>query len=360
MAAFTRVRLCRKLDAMSTVLLFILALAGGQLSLKAGPEIETQANPLPVKVPHSADAILKLAFEMNGLDETSNIPWHIRLTYAHFDEDGDNDHSGTVEEFYAGPKKYKRTITSDTLNQTDVADGSRLYRSGDQNWPGGPAMKAVDAVLRPLQSAHVKSQSVRPEKTDIKFSNVKLPCVSLRALDRRIMFPVQSVYCFNADSVMLRFTQGSYNTEARYDNLVPFHGRYVARDISVTRSGKAFLKIHVEELGEIAEVGEAFFSRPEGAAPLGGRITIPSDVYFDYLISTAEPNYPPGTPDGSTMVSFVVGKDGTVIEATADGGPEPLRKAACEAVGKYRFRPYLVLDQPVEVMAKTSLRFHSE
>src|SRR5258708_14157739 len=206
MAAFTRVRLCRKLDAMSTVILFILALALGQLSLKAGPEIETQANPLPVKVPHSADAILKLAFEMNGLDETSNKPWHIRLTYDHFDEDGDNDHSGTVEEFYAGPKKYKRTITSDTLNQTDVADGSRLYRTGDQVWPGGSVMHAINAVLHPLRDPRPEDKSIRIEKTDLKFGNLPLPCVTLRRTGDGIIYFGRSVFCFNNNSVMLRFS----------------------------------------------------------------------------------------------------------------------------------------------------------
>jgi len=42
-------------------------------------------------------------------------------SYDQFDEDGDNIHSGVDEEFWAGPKKYRRIYKSDNLNQTDYA-----------------------------------------------------------------------------------------------------------------------------------------------------------------------------------------------------------------------------------------------
>jgi len=56
-------------------------------------------------MPHSAPEILKLALDMNGLEVPSAQPWHVKLSYDQFDEDGDNVGSGTVEEFYGGPKK---------------------------------------------------------------------------------------------------------------------------------------------------------------------------------------------------------------------------------------------------------------
>jgi protein TonB len=58
-------------------------------------------------------------------------------------------------------------------------------------------------------------------------------------------------------------------------------------------------------------------------------------------------------------VKYVVGKDGHVIEATATDGPEELRKAVLEAVRKYRFRPYLLLDQPVEVESSIEFSAHT-
>ena len=48
-----------------------------------------------------------------------------------------------------------------------------------------------------------------------------------------------------------------------------------------------------------------------------------------------------------------------MIEATAGDGPDNVRKAVLDAVWKYRFRPYLILDQPVEVECSKSFELHS-
>ena len=60
-----------------------------------------------------------------------------------------------------------------------------------------------------------------------------------------------------------------------------------------------------------------------------------------------------GNVTGTVHVRFVVGKNGRVIEAEALDGPPELRKDALAAIREFRFRPVLVLDQPVEVESKT-------
>ncbi len=72
---------------------------------------------------------------LNGLQSADIRPWHIVIAYDQFDEDGDNVHSGIVEEYWAGPKKYRISYRSDTLNQTDYATEQGLFRLGDQRWP---------------------------------------------------------------------------------------------------------------------------------------------------------------------------------------------------------------------------------
>jgi len=72
---------------------------------------------------------------LNGLQSTDICPWHIVIAYDQFDEDGDNVHSGIVEEYWAGPKKYRISYRSDTVNQTDYATEQGLFCIGDQRWP---------------------------------------------------------------------------------------------------------------------------------------------------------------------------------------------------------------------------------
>jgi outer membrane biosynthesis protein TonB len=48
-------------------------------------------------------------------------------------------------------------------------------------------------------------------------------------------------------------------------------------------------------------------------------------------------------------LEIVIGKDGRVASAHAISGPPEAYKASEDAVRKWIFKPYLVLDKPVEV-----------
>lgn len=90
---------------------------------------------------------------LNGLQSTYAHPWHIMVTYDQFDEDGDNVHSGTYEEFWDGPKKYRRVYKSDNFNQTDYATDHGLFRRGDQRWPDIAELQVRAEVVDPFAYA---------------------------------------------------------------------------------------------------------------------------------------------------------------------------------------------------------------
>ena len=96
---------------------------------------------------------MRIVSAQNGLDPSVPQPWHLVIAYDQFDEDGDNVHSGVVEEWWAGPKKYKISYKSDTLNQTDFATEQGLYRLGDQRWPNRVEMQARSEVVNPFAFA---------------------------------------------------------------------------------------------------------------------------------------------------------------------------------------------------------------
>jgi hypothetical protein len=57
--------------------------------------------PAPPASPEATKTLSDL-IAANGTDPKPLVPWHVQLTYDEFDEDGDNVHSGTIEEFYVG------------------------------------------------------------------------------------------------------------------------------------------------------------------------------------------------------------------------------------------------------------------
>jgi len=341
-------------------------LHGQAANSKAKSQEPAESTALPVvQVPQKADDILQLAAAMNGLDFLTAKPWHVVIRYDQFDGDGDKVHSGTLEEFYVGPKKFKRSYTGDALTQTDVANESGLYRSGDQRWLNPIEHQMTNEALLPLYAVRLNADSSRLEKREIGIAKRKLPCVILLRTDS-LHIPVIGSdslpkFCFEPNTVMLRYTRGRWD-ETSYNNFVQFQGRYVARDVAVTRGGKAFLKIHVDHLEALSQINDDLFMPLAGSTgPLGGRIAISSGIMMDeYQTSTMTPSLPPGVRgvQGSVHLNFVIGKDGSVIQAEAVDGPVELRKPSVEAVRQFRFRPFLILDQPVEVESSTVFDFH--
>jgi protein TonB len=57
------------------------------------------------------------------------------------------------------------------------------------------------------------------------------------------------------------------------------------------------------------------------------------------------------------VLSAVIGTDGSVEDLQVIGGPELLQQAAVDAVRSWRYRPYLLNGQPVEVKTQINVIF---
>jgi len=318
--------------------------------------------PKPVKNSDEASAFLLQALAMNGVDAPNATPWHALLTYDVFDEDGDNSHSGTIEVFSVNAKKYRRMFQSDTRTLeshplTEVAAGAQLYRVGDQGWPTAVELQVIRETLGPWDEAAITSPKAMPDRIEWKVGKTRLSCVIIRKRDATVSDNGLPKFCFDPGTQVLRFTRGSGWDETVYNNISQFQNRSVASDVEVTHSGKPYLTIHLAKIETLTQVDDSLFAPPAGSpGPIGGRVTVPGGVLIPkYLLSQVMPKYPRGAR-GKLTVKFVVGKDGHVIEAHALDGPDELRKPVEDAVSKWQFRPYLLLDQPVEVETNMSFQ----
>ena len=284
---------------------------------------------------------------LNGLQSADLHPWHIVVTYDQFDEDGDNVHSGVYEEYWVGAKKYKRSYKSDDFNQTDYATDKGLYRRGDQQWPNRAQLQVRAEAVAPFSYA-ARLEGFHARNVERTFSGYKLQCVLIER-DSGISDPTQ--FCFEPDSSVLRYSRGFGWFQAVYNRIVAFQGRNLAREVDVTDGGKPYLKLRVETIELLSRVDDAdFLPPPDAVGPLGDRISgvnlMPSKTSF--------PQWPASlkTQHYTVTVEIVIGKDGHVISAHAVSGPPEGYKACEDAVRKWIFPPYLVLDKPVEVEQK--------
>jgi len=284
----------------------------------------------------------------NGLSSAGLQPWHIVIAYDQFDGDGDNVHSGVVEEFWGGPRRSRIDFKSDDLSQTDFVTERGMYRVGDQRWQNRNQSEVRLAIIDPFANA-AALQGFRVTPIERTFGDHKLRCDVFERTSGGISSPNQ--YCYDARDSALRYVRGPGWWQIAYNDVVSFQGRFVARNVEVTDGGHPYLKLRVTKLETLDHVDESELAPPADAVNLSGSRV--SGVSVTPLKAVPiDASSVPGLPKFEVVVQIVIGKDGRGIEAKAISGPKEAYKAAESAARKWVFPPYLVAGQPAEVETK--------
>jgi TonB family protein len=309
-------------------------------------------------MPSDPGAIIAMAAKVNGLNGPNLQPWHIKASYQTFDLKGKLRDSGTYEEFWSSDRKYRRSYTSANFTQTDVANGSGLFRSGNQSWPNDAEANVRTELTQPIPE--LDFQSLKLEKQKKSFGSAELICITLAS---EHMYADTNVYCFAPDQPALRFDASLGRAyETSYNGIVLFQGRYVAKDIRIASDGNSFLTLNVETIEMLPQVNDSDFVPPSDAIEIPrDKIALSPATVQGYRTFTVSPNYPSfarsNHVQGTVIVQTSIGKDGTIIAARAISGPPVLRQAAVDSVLRWKFRPFLVLGEPVEVETQFEVAF---
>jgi periplasmic protein TonB len=101
-------------------------------------------------------------------------------------------------------------------------------------------------------------------------------------------------------------------------------------------------------------------ARPAPARP-PSRAIVSGGVQQGFLIHQVQPSYPAIARatrlEGTVVLAAVINRDGSIQGLHAVSGPPMLIGAAIDAVRQWRYRPYLLNHQPVEVETQISVIF---
>ena len=96
-------------------------------------------------------------------------------------------------------------------------------------------------------------------------------------------------------------------------------------------------------------------------APAPKRIRLAQRVVEANLIHDVTPTYPAEAGrariEGTVVLVAVIGKDGSVQDVRVESGLPILAQAAIDAVRQWRYRPYLLNGEPVEVDSRITINF---
>jgi len=116
--------------------------------------------------------------------------------------------------------------------------------------------------------------------------------------------------------------------------------------------------------GVLSEVLRSTGSAPVLAktpAPTPKRIRVSARIAEANLVYDVAPKYPPEAGrariQGTVVLLAVIGKDGSVEDVRVKSGLSVLAQAAIEAVKQWRYRPYLLNGEPVEVDSQITINF---
>jgi protein TonB len=98
---------------------------------------------------------------------------------------------------------------------------------------------------------------------------------------------------------------------------------------------------------------------PKAATPQ--RVRVSQGVTQGLLIRKIQPNYPPlarqARIQGSVLLQAVISKEGAIENLRLISGHPMLAPAALEAVKQWRYKPYILNGEPVEVETQVTVNF---
>jgi TonB family protein len=98
---------------------------------------------------------------------------------------------------------------------------------------------------------------------------------------------------------------------------------------------------------------------PQGARPM--RVRVSQGVMQGMVISKVQPVYPSDAKaariQGSVVIAAIIGKDGSVQSERLISGHPSLAPAAMDAVKQWKYRPYLLNGQAIEVDTQVTINF---
>ena len=90
-------------------------------------------------------------------------------------------------------------------------------------------------------------------------------------------------------------------------------------------------------------------------------VPVSSGVSEGLLVRRVQPSYPPlaraARISGGVLLQAVIGKDGTIRQLQVVSGHPMLVQSALEAVRQWRYKPYLLNGEPVEVDTQVTVNF---
>ncbi|HEY0784478.1 MAG TPA: hypothetical protein VGD62_01325 [Acidobacteriaceae bacterium] len=313
-----------------------------------------------------AHALLQAGLRSMGADG-STAPYHLRADYQ---VGVDKAAKGTIEAWSTGPDKWRRTTTGKLYHGAQWSTSrTQRYLPRDADTTATTYLTLGSLMLDPFH----EDITIKPDMPlDLKRVNVgiALDCVTVShpeqyagTTDPRL-FPV---LCFDGASHLRLLSHGKESTI--FDAYRTMGGRAIPGHIKRQVEGAVTLELTLTLLEPLSPTDVALVEPPRDAVeqPYALRPDDPEPVILSQATALTNVEFRDRHPGEIDWIPIVIQKDGSVkvsktapvvIEkANGDRGPaglvsdgsQTLIQPLAAAARKWRFQPYTIAGQPVEV-----------
>ncbi len=296
-----------------------------------------------------------------SLDALTVAPWHMKMSIQLFDPHGKPTEPGTIEEWWASPQQYRVTWFTPSYKATDLQTSTGFYRTKAAEQPPWLLEQLLEQVVHPMPPPR-DTEGTLPEARKEKFGKSTFNCIVLaRAIKAKVFLPIGvfPTYCIDPAANALRAVYDYGSQLILRNDIEPFAGRSVTRDINITRNNKSTATARVFRL-EAFTADEATFLPHEGLEPVEHPLRLGAATIGAALTTMVKPIYPENATDkaGMVILQLIIARDGHIAFTRFITSPAPeLGAAAMTAVKQWVYKPYLLEGKPVEVETTTFVNF---
>lgn len=301
--------------------------------------------------PKSPQDLVRAGAKVNGLAIDAIGPWHLRATFTLFDAMGNQIDHGSYTKLRINRKEGKGEIESTGFSESWIVHGGKALTISGTTAPWPDLLQMMSSgFVSPIYEEDGFSLRFVPGNPDAEDPSMRCVSATLRDAGGVLNTAMsKSVLCFDPIQPVLLARIDSLGIKVARQNIFSFQGSYVARDLTISRNRRVYLKAHLESLEEASSIDQAGVVLPIRAS---------EQPSFSLYKSTAEamriqtrrvdPEYPADAlaarVSGVVNVKTTIDVDGRVLYVLALDGPPMLEKAALETVRQYRFTPVTLND----------------
>jgi len=293
--------------------------------------------------------------KVTGLTGTDASPFHIKANYTLFDH-GNIVESGVFEEWATGPWAWHRMYTEKKMvaNEWSITHVNHVTTKDSKLDLAKLDARVATPLTNPLFQAVNYTSGVDLDGVAGTFAGMTLNCVEVKdaaahsgKTDPDLLFPL---LCFDMKDSTLRFVKSTY-TLITYSEFKPLASRSVATKMDVNYGGKTFTTAEISTLEPLGAADQA------QVAPSGK--TVPQPYMHQATdaplvpVKLTECAYPISARNAqeraTVQVNVIIRKDGSIKSAAGGTGPGDLVEAGKDCVDGWKYEPFKLDGEPIDV-----------